>query len=207
MVVVTATVPAGFFENDAFSVASSVGIVTVAGFQVTIDVGTLGVGESGFLSISGTVTPSTGARGSYSFETAITTDSAQSTSANDGSACATTVLAPELTLTKDSVVTQITATFVNNASAATGEIVETAAATKSDTVNVASRLTYTITVSNIGDATADGLEITDLLPAGVKVVHNPDSAQIVGSTATWTVPPLPPGSSDQVSITLESLNQ
>jgi len=206
LTVVTATVPAGFFENDTFSVSASVGAVTVEGLQVTIDVGVLAVGESGFLSISGTVTPSTAARGNYPFATAITTSSSQSTTSNDGSSCTTTVLAPELTLAKSSIVTEVVGTFINSASVSTGEIAEGAAASKSDTVAVATRLEYTITVSNIGDATAGTVAITDILPAGAKVVANPDGAQISGSTATWLVAPLPPGGSVQVGITLETLN-
>ena len=59
-------------------------------------------------------------------------------------------------------------------------------------VVVASNITYTLKVDNNGDADAENVTIVDTLPAGLKVVANPDGGIITTSTEgidtiTWNV--------------------
>ena len=60
------------------------------------------------------------------------------------------------------------------------------------TVVVASNITYTLKVDNNGDADAENVTIVDTLPAGLRVVANPDGGIITTSTEgidtiTWNV--------------------
>ena len=206
-VMVVETVPAGLFEGDVFSATSTLGLVTIDGLTVTVDAGTMAPGTMGLIEITGTVTASTGARGDYLSEAIITTTSEQLSATDDAENCTITVLSPILETSKASVVSQVSANFTNTVLASTDEVVETAAASKTDSAVIASRLEYTITVTNTGDAPASNVDVVDSLPAGAKVVANPDNAILAGSTATWTVPSLAAGASAQFSLTLETLNQ
>lgn len=49
-------------------------------------------------------------------------------------------------------------------------------------------LTYTLTVANVGDQGATGIEVTDTLPAGVTFVSASNGGTLAGSTVTWNLP-------------------
>ncbi len=206
-VVVTDEVPEGLYEGDAFTATASVGTVSVSGRTVTVTVGYLAVSASGTLTITGTVTKSAAAVGNYTNTVVITTTSTQDDTTNDNDSADVEVVAPSLSLTKQSVVTQVTRSVVNTASVSAAEIVETASDSATDTVTAASRIAYTLTVSNNGNAAATNVVITDTLPADVNVVSNPDGGTVDGGTVTWTIANVPAGGNATINITVETLNQ
>ena len=203
--IVVVDVPDGLFQDNSFAAASTLGATTAEGLVVTVDVGTLAAGAWGEVTVSGTAASSTAARGSYTTYATISTDSTQSQVSNDAGECSVILTAPDLALSKTSTVTQITTTVVNSALVSTSEIVETAAASRSDTVTTSSRIAYIITASNLGDADATGVAIVDSLPAGVTVVSNPDGGVVIGNTVTWDVPVIVAGGSAAVALTVETV--
>jgi uncharacterized repeat protein (TIGR01451 family) len=75
---------------------------------------------------------------------------------------------------------------VSSASSTPGQAVLTVA--KSDgrsTANPGDVLTYTITITNAGTATAAGITVVDALPDEVAALFASDGAQINGQTVTW----------------------
>jgi len=206
-VVVVDNVPAGFFQDGVFVAESTLGTVSVDGLQVTVDIGDMEPGVSGTLTITGTVTASVGARGTYTTDATITTASTQASGANDAAECSLVVAAPELSMTKESVVSTVSSSFANSVTSAADEIVEAGAASNVVTAVVASRIAYTITVTNEGDATASNVQVLDTLPSGVAVIDNPAGGMVVGDTVSWAVPSLAAGASASFSLTVETLNQ
>jgi len=204
-VVITDTVPAGLFEGDAFAAQSTVGTVVVDGLTVTVDAGTLAVDASGTLVITGTVTASTAAVGSYQNAVTVTTSSTQSDDTNDSDTADVEVVAPVLALSKTSVVTQISADVANTATVGAAEIRETASDGTTDTVAVGSQIAYTITVSNSGGADATNVVLADTLPDGVTIVANPDGGAVDGGTVTWNIPSVAAGESASVTITVQTV--
>ena len=203
-VVLTDNVPAGFFQGDAFTATATQGVVAVVGNTVTVTLGTLAPGATGSLTIAGTVTASTAAAGPHDNGASIVTSSTQSNAANDAGSCTVTVTAPELALTKTSVVAQVTRSVTNLSVASAVEIVETVSASVTDTVVEASRITYTLTVSNVGTGVASDVTIVDTLPTGVTIIANPDGGAISGGTVTWSLGSLPPSGSATATLTVET---
>jgi uncharacterized repeat protein (TIGR01451 family) len=206
-VVVTDTVPAGFYQNDQFTATSSVGTVAVSGRQITVTAGNMAPNAQGTLTISGTVRASSAAAGNYTNTASATTSSTQSSTTNDSASCQVTVLAPSLALSKASTVTPVTLNIQNSVSATAAEISETASAQKADSPVIASQLVYTITVTNNGTAPATNVNVVDTLPAGVKVVANPNGGTVNGSTVTWNIASLAAGASTTRSLTVQTISQ
>ena len=204
--VLTDTVPAGFFASDSFTASSTLGAVSVSGTTVTVTLGALAPGASGTLTISGTVSASASASGDYTNSAVITTTRTQSDASNDSAACTVTVTAPNLALSKTSSTTEITTTLDNSAVASAAEVVEAPSASTSDTVVTATRVTYTLTVTNNGDGVASAVTVTDTLPTGISIVDNPDGGVVSGDTVTWAIPSLAVAASVTLTLTVETVN-
>ena len=61
--------------------------------------------------------------------------------------------------------------------------------------------TYTVTVTNSGNDTATGVQVTDQLPEGVTFVSSQPAALFNPSTGIWTVGTIAPGASSSLQIT------
>ena len=116
-----------------------------------------------------------------------------------------TVKFVNLSLTKTSAVSQVTSTLSNSATV-TASNGSPASASKADTVVVASDISYTLTVTNSGDADATGVVITDTLPLGVAVTANPDAGIVAGNSITWNIGTVVAGGSATVSVTVQTQN-
>ena len=92
-----------------------------------------------------------------------------------------------LGLVKNSVVTQVTESFSNSASVTASNGAPANTAIVNTSVVIASDITYTLVVSNAGDADATFVTLTDFLPAGVAIIANPDGGFVSGSTVTWNL--------------------
>jgi len=202
-VIVVDDVPNGFFKDNAFNAVSTVGTVSVNGLTVSVDVGTLASGASGTLTISGTVDPSTAARGDYVNETFVTTSSTQSDTTNDDDSCTTKLVAPVLTLSKTSQITVNTTDLTNDAQIGADEIVEKTDTSKTDNdVVTGSTIVYTISYSNTGDADATGVVLNDTLPASVTFVSASDSGTHASGVVTWNLGTIAAGASGSVTVTV-----
>ena len=73
-------------------------------------------------------------------------------------------------------------------------------------VVVASNITYSLIVTNGGDADAANVEIVDTLPAGLAVVNNPDGGLVIGNTITWNLGTVAAQSTATVSVTVQTLH-
>src|SRR5262249_46435747 len=72
-----------------------------------------------------------------------------------------------------------------------------------DTPNIGDTVTFTVTLTDIGPADATGVQVTDLLPAGLSLVNsNPSQGSYDSTTGAWTVGSLPKGS--PVTLTLQA---
>ena len=70
------------------------------------------------------------------------------------------------------------------------------------TPNVGDQITFTVTLSNQGADTATGVQVTDLLPAGVSFVSaNPSQGTYSNVSGVWTVGTVSPGVPQTLSIT------
>ena len=116
-----------------------------------------------------------------------------------------TVKFVNLSLTKTSAVSQVTSTLSNSATV-TASNGSPASASKADTVVVASDISYTLTVTNSGDADATGVVITDTLPLDVAVTANPDAGIVAGNSITWNIGTVVAGGSATVSVTVQTQN-
>ena len=203
-VVVTESVPAGFFKNDAFIPSSTVGTVTVSGLTVTVNVGTLAPGASGTLTISGTVNPSSAARGDYVNDAIISTSSVQSVVTNDSDSCTTKLVAPVLTLAKTSQITVNKTNLTNSAQIGADEVVEKTDTSKTDNdVSTGSTIVYTLSYSNAGgDADASGVVLKDTLPAGVTFVSASNGGTLASGVVTWNIGTVAAGASASVTVTV-----
>ncbi len=206
-VVVTDLVPAGFFQGDSFTPWSDVGVITVDGLTITVNVGDLAPGAMGTLSVTGTVTPSSAARGDYSTYASCSTSSAQTNLSNDKDQCTVTLQAPVLSLSKTATFTKVPAEVTNEATVSAVEIIQTASDSRTDTVTAATDITYTITVSNSGDLDATGVLIVDTLPDGVEILANPDGGVVddFEGTVTWTLSGVTQGESESVTLTVRPI--
>lgn len=107
-----------------------------------------------------------------------------------------------LGLSKTAAVAQVTATLANNAAVSASNAQQGAVASVSNTVVVASNITYTFVVTNTSNASAQGVVLVATLPAGVTVTSNPNGGVVSGSTVTWNLGSLPAGNSATVSVTV-----
>ena len=71
-----------------------------------------------------------------------------------------------------------------------------------DPVGPSSNVTYTLTLKNVGNATATGVSITDPVPANTTFVSADSGGALVGGKATWTGLSVAPGSSVAVHVTV-----
>ena len=70
------------------------------------------------------------------------------------------------------------------------------------TPNLGSQVTFTVTATNNGPSTATGVQITDLLPAGLSFVTSvPSAPTYTSSTGLWTVGTLANGANATLAIT------
>src|SRR5438034_728271 len=70
------------------------------------------------------------------------------------------------------------------------------------TPNVGDQITFTVTLNNAGPDDATGVQVTDLLPAGVDFVSsNASQGSYVNTSGVWTVGTVGPGGSQTLSIT------
>jgi uncharacterized repeat protein (TIGR01451 family) len=70
------------------------------------------------------------------------------------------------------------------------------------TPNVGDQITFTVTLSNQGPDAATGVQVTDLLPAGVSFVSaNPSQGSYDNASGVWTVGTVGPGVPQTLSIT------
>jgi uncharacterized repeat protein (TIGR01451 family) len=71
----------------------------------------------------------------------------------------------------------------------------------SGTVTVGSNVTFTVTAHNAGPSNATGLEVTDLLPAGLTLVSAaPAAGSYAGGTGVWTIGSLASGASTTLTV-------
>jgi uncharacterized repeat protein (TIGR01451 family) len=71
----------------------------------------------------------------------------------------------------------------------------------SGTVTVGSNVTFTITAHNAGPSNATGVEVTDLLPAGLTLVSaTPATGAYASGTGVWTIGPLASGASASLTV-------
>ena len=107
-------------------------------------------------------------------------------------------------VTKVSIATQVPSTVVNNVSISAGNSTATGSASTTDTVVVASDVTYAITITNLGDGNAVNVVLVDNLPAGVTITGNPDGGTVSGNTVTWDLGNVAAGASVTVSVTVRT---
>ena len=67
-----------------------------------------------------------------------------------------------------------------------------------------SNLTYTVTVTNLGPATATNIVVSDQLPAGLTYVSEVPPASVSGNLANWTVASLAAGAQTNFTVTAVS---
>jgi uncharacterized repeat protein (TIGR01451 family) len=109
-----------------------------------------------------------------------------------------------LGLSKVTAVAQVTATLTNSASVNASNYLTGASASVSNTLVVATDITYTLVVTNTGDASAQGVVLVDTLPAGMTVISNPNFGVVSGDTVTWTIGTIAAGGSATVSVTVRT---
>lgn len=72
------------------------------------------------------------------------------------------------------------------------------------TVRAGARITYTLTVSNTGNAVASTLVITDVLPTGANFVTASGGGQLAGGEVRWQVASLAAGATTSVQLVVTS---
>ena len=111
----------------------------------------------------------------------------------------------DLGLSKTSAVTQVTATLINTASVSASNGTSPPDASTTDAgVVLHSVITYTLTVTNDGDADATNVVLIDTLPSELTITANPDSGTVVGNVITWTFATLANNSSVTVTVTAKT---
>jgi uncharacterized repeat protein (TIGR01451 family) len=93
---------------------------------------------------------------------------------------------------------------------ATGEVVPVSAdiattVSSPVTVNVASNLTYTVTVTNLGPSPAANVVVRDNLPTGVTFVSATGGGTNAGGVVNWTIPSLANGAATNFMVTIAAL--
>jgi len=83
----------------------------------------------------------------------------------------------------------------------------TIAKTATEMVYEGRPVTYSVTVTNKGDAVAANTVVTDTLPAGVQFVSATDNGAVVGNVITWNVGNLAPAASKTFGITGKAVAQ
>jgi uncharacterized repeat protein (TIGR01451 family) len=70
------------------------------------------------------------------------------------------------------------------------------------TITVGSNVTFTITAHNAGPSDATGVQVTDVLPAGLSFVSaNPAAGTYTSSTGVWNIGPLAAGATTTLGLT------
>jgi len=69
-------------------------------------------------------------------------------------------------------------------------------------VQPAEIITYNLSFGNRGNLTAQNVRITDTLPLSVTYISASPNAVLNGRTLAWTIPPLEPGATDQLTLTM-----
>jgi uncharacterized repeat protein (TIGR01451 family) len=69
------------------------------------------------------------------------------------------------------------------------------------------QLTFTVVIGNSTAATAANLQLTTLLPPGVRVVGHTGTARRSGRALHWTVVPVPPGGSSRMSVLVQIVDR
>ena len=70
------------------------------------------------------------------------------------------------------------------------------------TPNVGDTITFTVTLTNAGPDAATGVQVTDLLPAGLTFVSaTPSQGSYVGASGAWTVGTIAVGASPTLQLT------
>ena len=119
-----------------------------------------------------------------------------------------TVTFVNLSLAKSSAVSQVTLTFANLAEVTASNGSPDSASATDTTVVVATDITYTLVVTNNGNADATNVTLTDTLPSGVTVIANPNGGTQVGNTITWDLGTVAGGGSQAtVSVTVRTQTQ
>jgi len=172
------------------------------GDVISWSLGTLAPGASGTLTYAATLAPA----GTFGDGTTPVDNTAVLTAAEDGPVTATetvtVIAAADLAVVKALVsAADVTAAFDNLASASSGEVAAATSNTVSTTVTVTTRLTWSLDVTNPGDATATSVSLSDTLPAGTTFESATGLHSEVGGTVTWSLGDLAPGASTQVSVT------
>lgn len=108
-----------------------------------------------------------------------------------------------LGLSKGSAVTEVTATLTNSATA-TATNGSPASDSTSDDVVAHTQVTYTLTVTNSGDADGTSVALVDTLPEGITVIANPDGGKVVDDVITWNLGTVAAGASTSVSVTVQT---
>ena len=105
-----------------------------------------------------------------------------------------------LGVAKSSTMTQVTLD-ATDAAMVSSDNGNTATTTLTDSsVVLWTEITYTITVTNSGDADATGVVLTDTLPTQLAVIGNPNAGTVSGNVVTWNIGTVAAGSSITVKI-------
>ena len=107
-----------------------------------------------------------------------------------------------LTLSKVSAVTKVVSTFENVVSIASDNL-DAASTSVTDSVTVATIITYTITVENIGTGTAVGVVLTDTLPGGVTLLSS-GGGTVTGGSIEWDLGNMGPGTSVTKTVSIQT---
>ncbi|MCL6259317.1 gliding motility-associated C-terminal domain-containing protein [Aquiflexum sp. TKW24L] len=71
-------------------------------------------------------------------------------------------------------------------------------------VNPGNNITYTITVSNLGTASAQNVSVTDVLPTGTTFVSASNGGAHSNGTVTWTIANLPIGEQEDLTLVVNA---
>ena len=93
----------------------------------------------------------------------------------------------------------------NTATVSAKEIVETASDTVTHDVAVATEITYSLKVTNTGNATATNVVLTDTLPSGVTFKSASDGGTESGGVVTWNLGSIAAGDHKTVTVVVETV--
>ena len=147
----------------------------INGQQLTWNLGTLAAGATGSITVNGTAMVN--AANLVTNGASISTPSPGDNPSDNSSSTSTTVLRPNVTMTK----------------------------TGPTTTTVGEALAYSLAYTNNGNAAADYVMVVDTLPAGVSFVSaNPTPSNINGQQLTWNLGTLAAGATGSISVNVIS---